>query len=493
LPNYIRAALSEEHLEAPDKELANGQYESLISLYQAHALSGIEGAKKVWKDIRRFRPDLAQYDPDAPLEFKPDDDQIALALAKEIEDNISYFHSQWKIYETGCWRNQSVYEFRREIRKALRTFRHYGVAVTQTRIKSLASMLEDDLFVADRTVLERQKEQAKYINLRNGLFNLETLQLEDHRPDLFFTTQLDFDYEPHAMVNHFMRYLNSSLVFPNGKTDYDLVRLVLEGLAYSMTARTDMKSSFWLVGQKDSGKSTFIALIKALMGDLHTTIDLTQLGVNRFLLAGIVGKRVITFTEASSSTFLPDALYKTLVGGSDEVYADVKNKDPICFRPEAKVWWAMNEMPRVSDRSGATTRRIVIIPFNRTIAESDRIPDLERKLISERPGIFNLLIDHLAELQQRGSFIPCDQSEAMRQEYIRENDTEATFIDECGKVDKGLRVQAGALYARYADWCNANGFKPKNSNQVAKEWRRLGFEHLHSNGKWWQGIELNGN
>jgi len=492
--DYIHRALTSEILIAPERTQANSAYDALLSLYQAHQAAGIDGAKTVWEtSIKLLRPELALViDGEQPPTFKPDDDMIAIELAEEIRDEAAYFHTQWKVYEGGCWRGQQDSEFRRYIRRELRQYRGRGVNVSQNRIKSLASMLEDDLYISDRTILERQREQAHYINLRNGLFNLETYQLEAHRPDLYFTTQLNFDYDPKATVKHFRKYLNSSLVLPDGSTDWKLTELALEGLAYSMTARTDLKASFWLVGQKDSGKSTFIALIKALMGDLHATIDLTQLGTNRFLLAGIVGKRVITFTEASSSTVLPDALYKTLVGGSDEVYADVKNRDPICFRPESKVWWAMNEMPRISDRSGATTRRIVIIPFNRTVPESERIPDLEHKLASERSGIFNLVIDHLANLDQRGGFTVCDQSEQLRQEYIMENDTEATFIEECALVEKGNRVQAGQLYNRYTTWCETNGFKPKNSNQIAKEWRRLGFEHLASSGKWWTGLTLNG-
>jgi putative DNA primase/helicase len=266
--------------------------------------------------------------------------------------------------------------------------------------------------------------------------------------------------------------------------------LAIEALAYSMTARTDLKASFWLVGQKDSGKSTFISMIKGIMGDLHTTIDLTQLGVNRFLLASIVGKHVVTFTEASGNTMLPDALYKALVGGSDEIYADVKNRDPIVFRPTAKVWWAMNEMPRVSDRSGATTRRIVIIPFNRTIPESERISDLEHRLMSERSGIFNELIYHLQRVTRAGGFDRCEQSERLLAEYILENDTEATFINEEAERGERWRVRSSTLYERYSAWCIRNGFKPKNSNQIAKEWRRLGFEYSRSDGSWWGGLRL---
>jgi len=423
--------------------------------------------------------------------FKPDDDEIALGLVPALTGTVAYFHSEWKVYEQGVWARRDAADVRRYIRKHLRGWRTRGVTVSQNRIKSLASMLEDDLFIPDRAIIDQLAEQQRYVNLRNGLFNLETWELEAHRPDLYMTSQLDFDYNPDATCPTFHRYLRSSLVLPHStETDATLVRLVLEALAYSMTARTDLKSSFWLVGEKDSGKSTFIALLKNIMGSLHTTIDLTQLGVNRFLLASIVGKRVVTFTEASGSSMLPDALYKALTGGNDEIYADVKNREPITFRPEAKIWWGMNETPRITDRSGATTRRIVMIPFNRTIPENERIPNLEQLLMRERSGIFNEMVTYYKRLTRNGGFEPCIQAEAMRQEYIRENDTEITYIEERADLHESYKIRSSALYADYNFWCEERGFKPKNYNQIAAEWRRLGFISMKSDVAYWKGLKL---
>lgn len=426
-----------------------------------------------------------------PFVGKLDDDILANEIYPKLKSTLAFFHGEWKKYETGCWHRRDVYEMRRQIRDKLRELRTvWNVSVNQSRIKALASMLEDDLFVADRAVMEMQEERKKYINLSNGLFNLETFELEPHRPELYFTTQLSFNYDPDAECPAFHKYLSTSLVYPDGNTDHSLVLLAKEALAYSLTARTDMKASFWLVGQKDSGKSTFISMIKSIMGDLHTTIDLTQLGINRFLLSSIVGKRVVTFTEASSSTMLPDALYKAVTGGSDEIYADVKNRDPIVFRPEAKVWWAMNEMPRIADRSGATTRRITIMPFNRSVPQHLRILNLEQRLMAERSGIFNELITLLKRVTRARKFDTCEQSEQLMQEYIMENDTEATFIEECCEQHGSYKVQSTQLYSRYTDWCLTNGFKTKNRNQIAKEWRRLGLENRTSNGAWWHGLKL---
>jgi putative DNA primase/helicase len=432
----------------------------------------------------------------APTQFKPDDDQIALQLVEDpaIKDKLAFFHGNWRFYNGGVWQSQDVYEVRRYIRKQLRSWRQSGVQVNQRRIINLSSMLQDDMYIPDRKIMGLHEEQRRYVNLRNGMFNLDTMEFEpEHKPDLLFTTQLDFDYDPDAECPTFRKYLHSSLVHPDSeRQDNSLYTLLLEALGYSMTARTDMKASFWLVGRKDSGKSTFVALLKALMGSLHATIDLTQLATNRFLLAGIVGKRVVSFTESDSNSVLPDALYKTLVGGSDEIYADIKNRDAICFRPECKVWWAMNDgqLPRVQDRSGATMRRIIIIPFNRTIPEADRVANLEQQLMAERSGIFNEMVAYLARLLRAGSFEKCDQSEERRREYIQENDTEATFIDDRAERHESYKTRGSELYRAYVAWCSENGFKPKNSNQIAKEWRRLGFEHDRSNGSWWKGLRL---
>jgi P4 family phage/plasmid primase-like protien len=438
-------------------------------------------------------PDPIEEEKTDPYELlhKPDDDILAINIAEALANKVHYFHGEWKVLANGCWTHRDGSEVRKYVRNHLRDWRARGVNVTQQRIKSVTAMLEDDLHIADRSILEMANERRKYINLRNGLFNLETMSLEKHNPELYFTTQLDFDYDPDAMPTVWLKYLNSSLVHPDGSTDHNLVTFVQEALGYSLTARTDLKASFWLVGERDSGKSTMIAFLKLLMGDLHGTIDLNQLSTNRFLLGGMIGKRVVTFTEAEASTILPDALYKALVGGTDEIYADVKNREPIVFVPEAKIWWAMNSMPRVTDRSGATTRRIFIIPFNRSIPVGSRIQNLEKKLYDERAGIFNWLIQHYWRVLRNPGFSPCAQSEERRREYIADNDTEATFVGDRCELHESYSTPSAVLYLDYKMWCESFGFKPKNINQIAGEWRRLGFERqktgeLHV----WHGLRI---
>jgi putative DNA primase/helicase len=449
------------------------------------------------KSVKPATPTESAPDAGTPpiLGYKPDDDQLATALAGEWKEKVAYFQSNWRVYEGGCWIERNAQEVKRNIRVFLRGRREVlgGAGVSQARINALVAMLEDDCFIAHRLINAEQKLHEPYINLQNGLFNLTTLKLEPHTPELHITNQLDFAYDPEAECPTFAKFLRTSLATADGKTDGEMVLLAQEALAYSLTARTDLKASFWCVGKPDTGKSTLIGFIRSLMGSLHGTVDLNQLQANRFLLSGIVGKRVVTFTEADTNSFLPDAIYKNMVGGSDEIYVDVKNKPGFSFVPIAKFWWAMNGAPRTSDRSGATFNRLLPLLFEYSIPADQRIPGevLAAMLAKEKPGVFNYLIAGWQRLVNRGHFQLPERSERWREEYRHENDTEYIYFEQRLELDPDGRIGGGDLYSDYRIWCENNGFKPKNMAQIAKDWRRLGLVDLHAKGRTiWKGANF---
>jgi P4 family phage/plasmid primase-like protien len=429
-------------------------------------------------------PDAAaQLRPPDEMPYKPDDDQLASRLAEDWKGKAAYFQFNWRVYDSGAWIERDMQEVKRNIRIFLRKHRDkLPQGVSQARINAIVAMMEDDFFIPDRVLNGEVKLMEKYINLQNGLFNLETLELEPHRSDIHITNQMDFAYDPDADCPVFKRFLRTSLATEEGIVDDKMILLAQEALAYSMTARTDFKASFWLIGKPDTGKSTMIGLIRSLMGNLHATIDLNQLAANRFLLSGIAGKRVVTFTEADSNSFLPDALYKAMVGGTDEIYVDVKNKPGFSFVPTAKFWWAMNSTPRTNDRSGATFNRLLPILFEHSIPKDQRNPNLPGQLAAEKPGIFSYLILGWQRLTKYGSFTMPERSQRWREEYKHENDTEYLFFQEELELNEKGRMGGGELYNAYRIWCENNGFKTKNLAQIAKDWRRLGLTDHHTNG-----------
>lgn len=417
--------------------------------------------------------------------FIPDDAHLASELTELWKGQYAYFWETWHKYNTGYWERLESEEMQRDIREFMVRQRERGVEVNTRELRSLERMYRLDCFTRPDLV----DVEKSYLNLRNGFLNLNTLQLEEHRREVIYTWQLNFDYDPKATCPTFIRYLETTFVQPDGKPDQEVICLVQEALGYSLTADTSRKASFWLYGVSNSGKSKMITLIRNMLGNMHATIDLNQLATNKFMLANIAGKRAVTCTEAAVGLMIPDSIYKILVGGSDEIFADVKNKKGLTFVPQCKTWWAMNDTPRTTDRSGAVLNRVQIIPFTRAIPEHLRDVQLDGKLYQERSGILNWALRGLLRLNTFDEFTSPAISERLREEYKMLNDTEATFLRETYDSDPEGMIQASELYRGYKSWCEDNGFSRKNMNQVARDWERLGLVKAQRHeANYWKGI-----
>lgn len=438
-------------------------------------------------------PDSDQPPPAALEGFKPDHDKLATELVPELKPTYAFFRHRWHVYVNGVWKPITEYDMRRIIREKLRGQRARGVVISDNLVRGILAMVKDDLFVTDAQ-LEAVRDSA-YINLQNGLYCLKTFRLVPHRPELYMTTQAPFNYDEKAECPTFRNFLNTSFVCAETDIpDESLIRLVVQMIGYCLTPFVDLKASFWLYGASNSGKSTLIKLIKALAGTLHTTLDLNNLGESRFLLATIVDKWVVTCTEADSEAKLPDGLFKAMTGGGDELQADVKGKDPITFIPKAKFVWAMNNTPRVMDRTDAIFNRLYFVPFNRTIPKELQISDLDERLLQELPGIFNLAIGAYKQLRKDGQFYRCLQSEQTKAAYRLEMDVPLQFhqmiVD---KPNPDFCVSAQAFFNLWVMWCRERGHQPGSMNRMSKAWQSeaLGWKKVDkASGAFYYGYEL---
>jgi putative DNA primase/helicase len=431
---------------------------------------------------------LPTNEPVASEPYKPDEDELALAFTEYIHGRFAFFRGDWYEYVAGRWEKRLDQEMSKPTREFLRPYRGRGIKVTTAIMNNVRRFAADDCFIRD----EHIDRAPQYINLQNCLFNTETMRPENHKADAYMTWKLDFPYDPHAGCPVFWDYLTTMFVDKEGCTSHPLIHMFLEALGYSMTADTSLKASFWLVGPPDSGKSTLIKFLSGLMGDMHTAIDLNQIGLNRFLLASTIGKRVITCTEANAGSVLPDAIFKAMVGGTDEIQVDVKNKPAITFIPEFKVWWGMNDMPKIIDRSGAVFRRMFPLPFFFSIPVERRDPLLYQKLMEERSGIFNEAMRALERLRLNGDFTQAEVSIRFREEQRFKNDPEAMFIDECVIMEEKSKIPAAELQIAYAVWRKINGYAPKSTSNAKADFARLGLNYERvTSGRFYVGGKLN--
>jgi putative DNA primase/helicase len=427
--------------------------------------------------------DSEVLEPDEP-KHKPTDDEIGSMLISAWDGNVRYFYGAWHCYSAGVW--QPFRGVERAIWEKLIDLKFYGIRPTASKVSSVEKYLQEFLSVDD-SLIDNQRD---YINLGNGLFNVETYKLEPHLREAYMTSQLPFAYDEDADCPHFRKFLSQALVKADGLMDFDLQMLLLEGMGYSLTANTDYRVSFWLVGASGTGKSVLINVIQKLAGTSHAAIDLDELSNSSYQLADIAGKRLVTFTEPKANSVLADNHYKRIVS-QDTIMARQIFGKPFRFVPICKLWGAMNHTPRVIDRSDAVFNRVLIIPMNNAMPEDKKDLRLGEKLESELAGIFNMALIGLKRLRRSNGFTKAEQAEQARSEYKTENDIEAAFVEECCIRDAEAKTNAQALYDAYSSWCRRNGALAKSHITVKKDWERLGFKrHRTTRGVIYLGIQL---
>lgn len=406
--------------------------------------------------------------------FKPTDDEIGDMLIEKWNGRIRFFFGAWFEYQGGVWRPYPTLE--KSIWEMLKELKPSGIRPSASKVASVEKYLQPYLMVNDEII----DSEHDYINLQNGLFNVKTGLLEPHKREIYMTSQLPFAYDEDADCPNFRNFLNDAFVKPDGTVDFDLQMLIIEAMGYSLTSNTDFRVSFWLVGESGTGKSVLINTLQDLAGNSHVTIDLDQLTQNPYQLADIAGKRVVTFTEPKANSILADNHYKRLVS-QDAIMARQIFGKPFRFVPICKVWGAMNDLPRVIDRSDAIFNRVYIIPMNRAVPIEKRDNRLQEKLRAEMAGIFNYALIGLKRLKNAKQFTRCEQVENARDDYKAENDTERAFVEDWCIRDPESSIRAQELYDAYASWCRRNGAMAKSSVKVAKDWQRLGFLKVKRN------------
>lgn len=414
---------------------------------------------------------------------KPTEDELGDGLIAEWDGARKFFYGAWHKYEGGVWTID--HKIGLEFWRVLKANKKNGIKPKSGLKDSLDKYCRDYAVVDDADI----NAGMNYINLRNGVYNLTTDDLEPHRADLYMTSQLPFDYEPEATCDEWWRFLHQALRTPDGnEIDTDLWRLVQEAFGYSLTADTSHRVSFWCVGASGAGKSTLVNALIALAGDSHATIDLDTLKDDQYQIANVAGKRLVTFSEPDSRAPLADGWYKKLVS-KDTISARQAYGKPFNFVPTCKLWGSMNFTPRVFDRSGAVFNRVIIIPMNRVMPVAQQDKHLDEKLIAELPGIFNWALGGLRRLRANKKFYHAQQSADAGADFQTENDIERAFIEDCYKRDPEGRELNKDIRDKYKAWCEENGYQPKGDRQLGKEFKRLGLSEFKSNGvRGWKGL-----
>ena len=214
----------------------------------------------------------------------------------------------------------------------------------------------------------------------------------------------------------------------------------------------------WFYGQGANGKGVLMEVVEAIHRQ-SCRLRLDRLS-DRFSLEPLIGASLVLVDEVANGKF-DEEMFKTLITGNG-CDIDRKYEKPLrSYRSRAKWLISANTVPHIRDKSDGVWRRIVFIRWQNQIAEENRIPDLDKKIIaSELHIVLDWLLMGAARIVQRGRFLTEDEMpasiKAQKQSMRLENDSVLSWIDEeCIHQSVDVWTENGAIYDSYHDWCDA--------------------------------------
>src|SRR5215204_1209209 len=264
------------------------------------------------------------------------------------------------------------------------------------------------------------------INLKNGLYNIETGEFKEHNPDYLSITQKPVLYDLTKKPKLFGRYLQQVLYATE-------IRTAVELMAYTLYRDNPFEIIAKLFGYGANGKSVLTGLLTALHGSKNVSnVPLSSMLKNRFALSDLENKYVNVDTELSSTTIHDTTVLKKLTG-RQPVRIERKNQrtyDSILY---AKLIFSANKIPETMDISDAYFRREIIVSFpNRFEDGKGADPNLLKKLTTEEElsGIFNVLVVVLRRVLYNGIFVREKTIEQRRERHQLAVDPIASFLKE---------------------------------------------------------------
>lgn len=377
--------------------------------------------------------------------------QIAENIQKE--KTLLYCDGHYYEYESGVFLLIKEDKIRKFIKEKLKD------KFTQFKAGEILHSLRVDVALGSSEDLNA----SELLNLKNGMFNLETLELVPHSHDFKSTIQLPVSYNPSAKCDKWFETLKGIFLDDIEKAD-----ILQEFFGLCLTKETKYEKALFAIGEGANGKSTILHILQQILGKRNYSSVPLEMFKNPHYTANFYNRLANISIETNAKSSVYDSLMKAVISG-DTISADFKYKNVIQFNPFCKLIFALNSMPRVDDKTDAFYRRLIVVRFNRQFEEEEQNKNLKHELEAEMDGIFTWMVEGIKRLRQRGYFkLPAGIKQEV-EEYRKENNNVMTFIEEECNLEPNAVISKQELYNSYSEWCKKNGYKSLAKKKFGKE------------------------
>jgi P4 family phage/plasmid primase-like protien len=381
---------------------------------------------------------------------KPGHDEIAESWS-DANPKVKYGLGCWRRYGEGFWDEVEEEVVRKSVFDTAVTS-GYKSTLTDGGLRSMTALAHTLTHVEGH----RWDADPDLIVMRNQVLDLRTMEFRGQQMEDYALGALPYAYDPDAKCLNFEKATRRAC---NTEEEFEFL-MEFGGLCLTTVQKHDL--TVWLVGAPGGGRSCILKGFETAVGPTRTTsLGLARLQKSQFALTNLPGKTLSSNAEQPPTTVTVADILNKLISG-DLVECERKREHQFPFRPTVKFLLAMNEAPAIPTMgSGAGLRRRVKYLFTAPpLPEDERDISIREAISDEGPGIFNLFLEGLKRLRERGHFEYPETVVDHTAQIHKETDRLEMFLEESGLVfGEDLRFRETELYEYLVDHYKTVGAK----------------------------------
>lgn len=344
-------------------------------------------------------------------------------------------------------------------------------------------LLEDQAYKSQETM----RGDQMWINVRNGMLNIDTMEIRPHAPEFYSRVQIPVENDPKASYVYWEDRLEE--IFTD---DTEKITVLKQFAGYCLYPRVLFPCAVFGIGQGKNGKGMIEKVLCAMLGKENVShISLSRMN-ERFGPIGLKDKLLNSCGETEAGQ-LDVTNFKALAAG-DEVQVEVKNKDDVKFVPIAKHLISMNAFPGIKEKTDAFFRRIIVLEYKQRFEGKEDDKRLADTIINEHlNGVFRWALEGLKEVLEKEEIYQPECVENAKQRFKVKVNPSLLFVEEECIIGETCMILPKKLYSEYVTWCEASKQKPLGRTNFYEN-IQINFsvkKTRHETKEYFEGIGLN--
>ncbi len=309
---------------------------------------------------------------------------------------------------------------------------------------------------------ENIRYESYYVGFKNGVMNWRTNEFFPYgQKDVPIFRYFDVNYNPDANTE----FVDG--IITDWCQDDEVKKQMLYELAGCCFYSDKPIKKWWAIeGKADTGKSTFLRLLREVVGEDNVGSTPIQNLKDSNAIAELIDKPV-NIVDDGSSKFTTDLSNLRRIIQGDEMQVKLLYQNRFTVKIESRMVFVFNKIPRFRDDNDATAKKMLIIGFNRVYSDEEKDTTLIEKLTTEenKEAFLKLAIDGIKRVLEKNlTFTVSEESKRVVAQIMEESDQFVSFVADTISEDYDWKMfldgkKTSDVYEEFRAWADAEGYQ----------------------------------